>query len=171
MSNKKQPQWKIDQERNLLRDAVRSMVDHFGSSHHQWTDATIRATHSARTLRLLGVDPFSRPEISDEKMIYISGPMTGIEHFNFPAFELAEKALTDQGHSVLSAHRIVQTSTEWADMMRRDVIEMMLHCDSIALLPRWQQSRGSQIEVAVARAFNFRVFNINSDFSLTRIML
>ena len=38
--------------------------------------------------------------------IYISGPMTGLPDYNFPAFEAAERRLTEQGHFAINPHRI-----------------------------------------------------------------
>lgn len=37
--------------------------------------------------------------------IYISGPMSGIRHLNFPAFESAENRLLEMGWEVVSPHR------------------------------------------------------------------
>lgn len=38
--------------------------------------------------------------------IYISGPMTGYPDLNLPAFDAAEKRLTDDGHFVINPHKI-----------------------------------------------------------------
>lgn len=50
--------------------------------------------------------------------IYISGPMTGLPDLNRPAFDAAEKRLTEQGHFVINPHNLTPifgTPEELAD--------------------------------------------------------
>lgn len=82
-------------------------------------------------------------------MIYISGPMSGYEDFNRPAFARAAAALRELGHQVVSPPEVTD-STDWIEAMRAD-IKALCDCTAIAMLPGWTQSRGAQIELRIAR--------------------
>lgn len=111
---------------------------------------------------------FSGISVKDVRLpkIYIAGPMTGIKDWNFPAFFEAEEALVSLGFDVVNpAHNDGKTVEEalenagsperpnytWAYYMRRDLPHVM-GVDMIYLLPGWQNSRGAQLEVHVAKA-------------------
>jgi hypothetical protein len=84
--------------------------------------------------------------------IYLSGPMTGIKDFNYPAFNAAATELRARGHTVLNPAESFAGEPyhprEW--YMRKD-IEMLLRADGVALLPGWFNSRGSRLECTIAR--------------------
>jgi hypothetical protein len=83
--------------------------------------------------------------------IYISGPMTGLPDHNFPAFHQAAEVLQTMGWAVENpADRGIVIGWVWSDYLRED-LRMLTYCDSIMLLPGWQQSRGAQLEVHVAK--------------------
>lgn len=98
--------------------------------------------------------------------IYIAGPMSGYENWNFPAFFEAERQLVALGHEVINpAHNDGATVEEalksaghpdrpnnsWSYYMRRD-LPNVLAVDAICVLPGWQESRGASLEVHVAKA-------------------
>lgn len=98
--------------------------------------------------------------------IYIAGPMTGIKDWNFPAFFQAEDELVALGFDVVNpAHNDGATVQEalqsagtldspnnlWSYYMKRDLPNVM-EVDMMCLLPGWQNSRGAQLEVHVAKA-------------------
>ena len=86
------------------------------------------------------------------KRIYISGPMSNIPEFNFPAFYSEAKYLRDQGCDVVNPAEmdIGDPSTLiWHECLRRDIIELM-SCDSIWMLPGWSESKGAQLEHHIA---------------------
>jgi nucleoside 2-deoxyribosyltransferase len=95
---------------------------------------------------------------------YLAGPMTGIDKFNFPAFEKAAKKLRAQGLEIVSPHEIDHGETEetrgskdyWI-YVKAD-LKAMLECDAIILLDGWRQSRGCQFEVKLARQTNMEMF-------------
>jgi len=92
--------------------------------------------------------------------IYISGPMTGLPDFNYPAFEEALKRLTAAGLRCVSPHTLhgdaAKTST-WSDFLRRDV-KAMMDCSALVMLPGWENSRGAQLERLIAEKLNIAVF-------------
>lgn len=98
--------------------------------------------------------------------VYIAGPMSGQEDWNFPAFFEAEKQLTELGHEAINpAHNDGETVEEaltsagsperpnhsWAYYMRRD-LPNVLTADAVCVLPGWQSSKGASLEVEVAQA-------------------
>lgn len=94
--------------------------------------------------------------------LYVSGPMRGIEAFNFPAFESASRALRDAGYDVVSPHEVDlehgfdPTTSEdpegdqLAEMLARDAAAIA-GCDGLALLRDWRQSSGARWEVDLAK--------------------
>jgi nucleoside 2-deoxyribosyltransferase len=102
--------------------------------------------------------------------LYLAGPMTGIEHFNFPAFDEAADLLRDAGHTVfnpadndrLHGFEGIGTSGSLDDpefegfnlrfALKQDLSWICDHADAIALLPKWQNSKGASAEVALANA-------------------
>lgn len=98
--------------------------------------------------------------------IYIAGPMSGVEDWNFPAFFEAEAQLKALGHEVINpAHNDGETVEEalasaghperptksWSYYMRRDLPDV-LTVDALCVLPGWQSSKGASLEVQVAEA-------------------
>jgi hypothetical protein len=98
------------------------------------------------------------------KRVYLSGPMTGIEAWNFPAFHAAAAALRAEGYEVISPAELDEAedaplgSRPWEDYLRRDLVEMLAGgCKAIALLPGHEASRGARLELHVASALGFEV--------------
>ncbi len=92
--------------------------------------------------------------------IYISGPMSGLPDFNYPAFHDASAQWRAAGYEVLSPAELdlaETTDLTWEDYLRRD-LRMLLDCDAIALLDGWENSRGAALEYHVATALGLRCF-------------
>ncbi len=86
--------------------------------------------------------------------VYIAGPMTGIEEFNFPAFQTAAGELYAMGvgHVKHTGHGTPPSPTEakpWETYLR-DALRYMLSCNAVVVLPGWRESRGARLEVYVA---------------------
>lgn len=90
--------------------------------------------------------------------IYIAGPMTGLENFNFPAFFEAEEELSKNGREVINPARLDDgdTTKPWKYYIKRDV-ELLLGCDCITLLEGWERSRGATLEALIAYTLGFEV--------------
>jgi hypothetical protein len=83
--------------------------------------------------------------------LYVSGPMTGIPEFNYPAFHDAKERLTLAGFTVLSpADLPIRDDWEWIDYIVAD-IEAVFVADGVATLPGFETSKGARIECAIAQ--------------------
>jgi hypothetical protein len=94
--------------------------------------------------------------------VYISGPMTGLPEYNYPAFHAAEIALRVHGYEPLSPARIDAGGQvqHWSWYMRR-AVQMLMDADAVATLPGWQDSRGAVIEVNLALQLNMPVVDLH----------
>lgn len=87
--------------------------------------------------------------------------MTGIANFNFPAFHSAARSLRQAGYDVVSPAEVSpDQSRSWNEAMRID-LRAMLECDTVALLPGWEDSKGAKIESELARIIGILVIPIN----------
>ncbi|MCS6578235.1 DUF4406 domain-containing protein [Curtobacterium poinsettiae] len=93
--------------------------------------------------------------------LYIAGPMTGYEYFNYPAFRFAEQQLRSAGFDVLNPVDAEQHNTTGApqawDWYMRHALRMVVDSDGVALLNGWEQSRGAQLENHVATSLGMPV--------------
>ena len=82
-------------------------------------------------------------------MLYISGAVTGVKNYKV-LFRTAETKLMRAGYEVLNPIVLCQDDWSWKMCMKR-VLKAMLDCDALALLDNWEQSKGANIEVSLAR--------------------
>lgn len=92
--------------------------------------------------------------VLDRTIAYLAGPMSGIESFNFPAFQEAARELTALGlrsiqHTAKGNPPTPATALPW-DHYLREALRMMLGCDAVVVLPGWRESKGARLEVHVA---------------------
>ena len=91
------------------------------------------------------------------RSVYISGPMTGLPDYNYPAFHDAAARLKTNGFDPVSPTSIGQhDGWTWDDYMAR-AIELQKGCDGVYMLP-WRRSRGATVEFYVAQALGQRVW-------------
>lgn len=84
------------------------------------------------------------------KRIYISGPMSGMPEHNFPAFNAEAARLRGLGYDIVNPVDInPDVSTPRNECLRKDLMAL-LTCDTIAMLPGWQESTGAHLEMHVA---------------------
>lgn len=88
------------------------------------------------------------------RVLYISGPMSGMPDHNLPAFAAEAKRLRDLGYTVVNPGEVnlhVRGKLEYMEYIYRDLAAMCAaQCDTIAYLPNWTKSRGANIESGVA---------------------
>lgn len=109
--------------------------------------------------------------------VYLAGPMTGIPHFNYPAFNAAAAILRADGHEVFNPaeHDVltygkdisnpkgcaVQAATEHGfdrrAALKADLAWICDNADAIALLPGWERSTGANAEMALAKALGLKI--------------
>lgn len=93
--------------------------------------------------------------------IYIAGPMTGIEDYNFPAFHAAAAQWRGAGWEVENPAEAFggNQALAYRDYVEHDMI-VLKKCDAIAMLPGWdgKNARGSVWEREVAMLLGLRVF-------------
>lgn len=93
--------------------------------------------------------------------LYISGPITGNPHYE-DDFETAEYKLREAGYQVFNPAAVPlperESDRSWAAYMRRDLsLIMRRDADGIALLPGWADSKGSNLEVQIAKIYKIPV--------------
>ena len=92
--------------------------------------------------------------------VYIAGPMSGYEEFNFPAFNRAEELLRNSygyEHVVNPAKLHPTTHLPWAEFLKQDLRELIA-CDAVFLLKGWEKSRGATLEAFVAYILGLRLY-------------
>jgi hypothetical protein len=113
--------------------------------------------------------------------LYLAGPMSGIEDFNYPQFKAVAAWLRDpNGYEVLNPQEIdelhpkkvcgegdssaeaIQNCPEcsprdWSWYMRI-ALGMVLESEAIALLPGWEKSRGARRELDISLDLGNKIF-------------
>jgi hypothetical protein len=100
--------------------------------------------------------------------VYLSGPMSGIEDHNFPAFHRVAAKLRAQGYDVINPAELnPNPGMTWEDCLRVD-IRALCTCNAIAMIPGWQYSRGAQLEQQIAHRLGLSFLDISepNDFNL-----
>lgn len=98
-------------------------------------------------------DAMSQPR----ERVYISGPMTGMPEHNFPAFNAEAARLRALGYQVINPAEINPDGTKpWKECLRED-IKHLCDCDTIALLPGWENSQGAHLELHISHRIGSRI--------------
>lgn len=114
---------------------------------------------------------------------YVAGPMTGIKHFNFPAFFAAEKSLLEQGYEVQlpadmkdpvavaqamasETGKIGDVKVTWGECLAQDVVLIADHVDGLCFLPGWEKSRGARLEAFTALLCNRRFARLDGETAI-----
>lgn len=87
------------------------------------------------------------------KKIYISGPISGLEHSEYLArFAKAESLLADNGYRVVNPCKFLVCRWQWLYRLVGYNVALcydlwqLSRCDYIYLLPGWKDSKGATIE-------------------------
>jgi len=117
--------------------------------------------------------------------IYLAGPMSGLPHFNFPAFHTAAYTLRRQGHEVfnpaeedIKRHNGVDISLtnhlgspelaaeqfgfSLREALAGDFEYICRTADAIAMLPGWENSKGARAEHAAAVALGHAILYLEA---------
>ena len=92
--------------------------------------------------------------------IYISGPMTGHDDHNYPAFLRAAVRLQALGWGVANPAENFggRTDLPRVEYLRHD-INLLAACTAIAMLPGWRSSRGSSLEFTIAQELGMTAYD------------
>lgn len=91
------------------------------------------------------------------KRIYLSGPMSNMPDFNFPAFNAEAARLRALGYDVVNPVDInPDTTTPYNECLRAD-LKALLDCDTIAMLDGWMDSNGAHLEMHIAHRVGIAV--------------
>jgi hypothetical protein len=97
------------------------------------------------------------------RRIYIAGPMTGHEDFNFPAFHAAAGRFRQAGWHVANPAENFGGRTDLArETYLRADLTMLARCDAIAMLPGWDESKGAKVEYMLGRELGMEIFDAES---------
>jgi len=102
--------------------------------------------------------------------IFLSGPMTGHENFNFDKFNFIENVLKQYGVDVVNPVRICKKYKKEHVLGDKAVFDKMVAeqqeaektCNAIMLLHGWQNSKGVKLELKTAANLDFKFF-LDSD--------
>lgn len=98
--------------------------------------------------------------IEGERLFYLSGPMTGLKDYNFPAFEETKKTLEELGLYVLSPHEVSKQNS-WEAYMKTALIRLC-YCTDMCMLPGWENSRGAKIEHTIAKELAMPIYYLKN---------
>jgi hypothetical protein len=107
----------------------------------------------AKALELEWRKRFSNQGQRQERLVYISGAISGLEKEVYTErFSIMEERLVHFGWKAINPVSMDALSGEqdWETCMRRDICALM-SCSHILPIPGWANSRGATIEVYLAR--------------------
>lgn len=105
--------------------------------------------------------------------VYLAGPMSGKEDFNFPTFFRAADYLRGEGHEVFNPAE--EDLKEWGTLeevkkkatyrfcLRKDLNWIIDHAEAIAFLPGWKNSKGVKAEKALAEALGLKMIFLDGE--------
>lgn len=97
-------------------------------------------------------------------VFYLSGRMTGVPEYNFPAFHAAAAVLRERGFDVLNPAETAGGSAglSYAQYMNIDVAYVQA-ADAVVVLPGWRGSKGALLEVHLAHSLGKPVFEFDEE--------
>ena len=99
-------------------------------------------------------------------ILYIVGPVTGLENNNRPAFEYAKIALESVGYDACIPHDGIPSDASHEDAMRTSLgnivesLESGPYIEGLATLCGWMDSKGACLEAAVAQSIGIPVKSV-----------
>jgi hypothetical protein len=106
--------------------------------------------------------------------IYLAGPMSGYEMWNYPTFDTNARWLRDMGYEVMSPAELSRdrgfdertpshqfSDNDYHESMLRNYAAL-LQCDAVALLPGWESSTGATLERRLASQVGLTFFRVDA---------
>lgn len=112
-----------------------------------------------------GLDnPIPHQFFPQKPKVYLGGPMTGLQDYNYPAFHAKAKELRDLGFEVFNpAENFGGDQSLEKKTYMRAAISLLMQADAMYLLPGWWNSTGAVLEDQVAAALEMPVFELVED--------
>ncbi|OJX99513.1 MAG: hypothetical protein BGP07_03230 [Rhizobiales bacterium 63-22] len=111
--------------------------------------------------------PVFRAEASSPpRMIYLSGPMTGLPDYNYPAFHVAADYLRSAGHAVFNPAEWWRGPVDEFPVRRafaRYAQFICLEADAVVMLPGWKNSKGACAELLLAINCGLGVYEMEGE--------
>ncbi|MEL4071722.1 DUF4406 domain-containing protein [Ochrobactrum sp. GPK 3] len=86
-----------------------------------------------------------------QRIIYLSGPMTGLPDFNYPRFNAVAAKLRERGHIVYNPAEFQHVGPFPIRQAFAEFTAFICNrADTIVLLEGWQASKGARAELALA---------------------
>lgn len=98
--------------------------------------------------------------------IYIAGPMSGYDDFNYPAFYAVEDDLKRHGYKLINnpaRHFNGEQHHPWTDYIEV-ALQAVLHSRALVVMQGWQHSVGATLEVLVALSIDHPIFTAGLNF-------
>jgi hypothetical protein len=93
--------------------------------------------------------------------LYVAGPMTGYDNYNFDKFNTVTRELAWMGHEVYNPASSFNGAQDLPyDLYLRHAVQMVTMVNGLVLLKGWEQSRGALTEVHVALSCNMPFYEI-----------
>ena len=105
------------------------------------------------------------------RIIYLSGPMTGIEDYNYPLFDYVSERLRGLGHRVYNptehpmSEKLFKTNSDIVYLravFASFSVFICLEADTLIMLPNWKKSLGAKAERALALCCHLDLFEWES---------
>lgn len=95
--------------------------------------------------------------------VYIAGPMSGIELWNYPAFFAAAEVVKSYGHEPINpAAGETDMTKPWEWYIRR-AVKLLVDADSVWMLPGWEASRGVHVERTLAMQLGMPIYELTDE--------
>lgn len=98
---------------------------------------------------------------------YLSGPMSGMAQYNFPAFNHASAVLRRLGYTIISPAEldgavpegVTPGDNEWQSFLKRDLLAILTEdLQGVFCLEGWEKSQGAALETWIASAIGLKVY-------------
>ena len=104
--------------------------------------------------------------------VYLSGPMTGLPEWNYPAFNRAAQRLRDYGYEVFNPAEFCDDPESFnpREAFYYFCNYITKEADCLFLLPGWKNSQGANLEVDLAKICGIPCYNYD-DFDVVKEIL
>lgn len=105
--------------------------------------------------------------MNKKEVVYLSGRMTGLPEYNYPAFFALEDKIKELANSdvdvVNPANVGEQEGWEFKDYLTRCLLDMLqLGVNKVVTLDGWELSKGARLEVHVAKELGIPVVHYDT---------